>query len=110
VVTLIKFTPQVITNHKNKSTEGWSIYQLMFDFAGGILSLAQLVLDSWLQGSWSGITGNPVKLGLSNISMFFDVIFMIQHYCLYRGNRRKLVDDSNFEASEEDSLLPNNQY
>lgn len=33
---------------------------------------------------WSPVTGNPVKFGLGFTSMFFDVIFMLQHYCLYR--------------------------
>lgn len=50
------------------------------DFAGGILSLMQLLIDSSLQADWSGLTGNPVKLGLSNISLFFDIIFILQHY------------------------------
>ncbi len=30
------------------------------------------------------MTGNPVKFGLGFASMFFDVIFMVQHYILYR--------------------------
>ena len=46
--------------------------------------MAQLVLDSSLQSDWSGITGNPVKLLLGNVSIFFDAIFCIQHYLLYR--------------------------
>jgi len=36
---------------------------------------------------WSGLTGNPVKLFLSQISIFFDIIFVIQHYVLYRSPR-----------------------
>jgi hypothetical protein len=28
-------------------------------------------------------TKNPVKLGLSALSIVFDILFMIQHYCLY---------------------------
>lgn len=57
----------------------------MFDVTGGVLSLLQLVIDSGLQGDWSGITGNSLKLGLANISIAFDLIFMVQHYILYRG-------------------------
>lgn len=30
------------------------------------------------------MTGNPVKFGLGFASMFFDIIFMTQHYILYR--------------------------
>lgn len=55
------------------------------DLLGGILSTAQLVIDSSLQSDWSGITGNPVKLGLANVSIIFDIVFMVQHYILYRA-------------------------
>ena len=98
VATLVKYCPQVYLNYKRQSTEGWSIWQILVDFIGGILSLLQLVIDSALQADWSGlygmhaasshrrvlvlikVTGNPVKLGLSNISLFFDIIFITQHY------------------------------
>lgn len=70
---------------------------MLFDLAGGVLSLAQLVLDSSLQSDWSGITGNPVKLLLSNVTIFFDLIFIVQHYILYReaaGPKAQSNDDS----------------
>lgn len=85
--------PQVLTNYRNKSTDGWSIGQILLDFAGGILSIAQLGIDSYLQQDWSGVTGNPVKFALGNISMFFDVIFIVQHYCLYKGKKGKAFAD-----------------
>jgi cystinosin len=91
--------PQVVTNFRNKSTQGWSIAQILLDFAGGVLSISQLGIDSYLQRDWSGITGNPVKLALGNISIFFDVIFMVQHFILYRGKRNKEFEE------EEDPLL-----
>lgn len=78
--------PQVWQNYKRKSTEGWSINQILLDFAGGIFSLAQLIIDASLQADWSGLTGNPVKFGLSNISMMFDIIFIFQHYVIYRNS------------------------
>jgi cystinosin len=34
--------------------------------------------------NFEGITGDPVKFGLGFLSMVFDVIFMVQHYILYR--------------------------
>ncbi|KAK3373928.1 PQ loop repeat-domain-containing protein [Lasiosphaeria ovina] len=85
VVTVIKYSPQVLVNYRNRSTKGWSISQILLDFVGGVLSLAQLAIDSYLQGDWSGVTGNPVKFALGNVSMFYDLIFMTQHYVLYRG-------------------------
>jgi cystinosin len=93
-ITLVKYMPQVITNYRNHSTWGWSIWQILLDFVGGVLSIAQLLIDSYLQGDWSGITGNPVKLALGNASIFFDIIFMTQHYCLYRGNQEKTLLDT----------------
>lgn len=75
--------PQVLINYERKSTVGWSIDQILLDLAGGVLSIAQLVLDSSMQDDWSGLTGNPVKLGLGNVSIAFDLVFLVQHYCLY---------------------------
>ena len=72
--------PQAYVNYKRKSTVGWSISQILLDFAGGIMSILQLVIDASLQADWSGVSGNPVKFGLGNISILFDVIFMTQHY------------------------------
>lgn len=97
IVTLIKYTPQVLVNHRNKSTQGWSILQILLDFSGGILSISQQGIDSWMQRDWSGITGNPVKFALGNVSMIYDLVFMTQHYVLYPGAESK--------GPERDSLL-----
>ncbi|KAK4223872.1 hypothetical protein QBC38DRAFT_37139 [Podospora fimiseda] len=97
VVTIIKYSPQVLINYHNKSTQGWSIVQILLDFGGGILSIAQQGIDSYLQGDWSGITGNPVKFALGNVSMMYDSIFMWQHYLLYH--------DAEGKTDENDSLL-----
>lgn len=96
VVTFVKYVPQLLANFRNQSTKGWSIWQILLDMAGGVLSVSQLIIDSYLQGDWSGVTGNPVKLLLGNVSMFFDVLFMTQHYVLYRGRdseRERLLDE-----------------
>lgn len=45
--------------------------------------MAQLVIDSGLQADWSGLLGNPLKIGLSMVSLAFDVVFISQHYFLY---------------------------
>lgn len=93
VITVVKYVPQAWVNYKRKSTRGWNIVQILLDFTGGVLSLAQLVLDSAFQDDWSGITGNPIKFLLSNVSIFFDLLFMVQHYILYRDAENK--DKSN---------------
>ena len=93
VVTVTKYIPQAWANYKRTSTEGWSISQILMDVVGGVLSIAQLVIDSSLQKDWSGITGNPVKFGLGNVSIIFDVLFMTQHYVLYRNAKTGKVKD-----------------
>lgn len=39
-----------------------------------------------LLDDWSGLTGNPVKFFLSQISILFDSVFITQHYVLYRSS------------------------
>jgi len=87
-VTLIKYIPQVILNFRRKSTSGWSIWQILLDFSGGVLSDTQLVLDCWNMGDFSGITGNLAKFFLGSVSIVFDIMFMLQHYVLYPHHRR----------------------
>ncbi|KAL3957802.1 hypothetical protein ACCO45_008380 [Purpureocillium lilacinum] len=59
LVTLVKYTPQLLANWRNKSTEGWSIWQVLLDLAGGF--------------------------ALGNASLVYDSIFIVQHYVVYRG-------------------------
>ena len=101
-VTVIKYIPQVWVNYKRKSTVGWSIYQILLDLIGGVLSILQLVIDSSLEEDWSGVTGNPVKFGLGNVSIFFDLIFIVQHYILYRDK----VSRSDEERPTDQSRTP----
>ena len=106
---IVKYIPQAWLNYKRKSTVGWSIYPMLLDFAGGWLSLAQLVIDSSLQNDWSGVKGNPVKFGLGNITIIFDIIFILQHYVLYRQPAKDIEDGVNDEMdqeSEHERLLP----
>ncbi|KAF2823355.1 hypothetical protein CC86DRAFT_66390 [Ophiobolus disseminans] len=93
ITVFLKYIPQAWVNYKRKSTVGWSIYPLILDFTGGWLSLAQLIIDSALQNDWTGITGNPVKFGLGNITIVFDIIFFLQHYVLYRDSKKHMEDD-----------------
>lgn len=102
-MTVVKYCPQVWINYKRKSTVGFSIGGILLDFSGGVLSNLQLVIDSSLQADWSGITGNPVKFGLANVSIIFDVIFFVQHYILYRHARE--VEESDEESSGEQRAL-----
>lgn len=84
-ISLIKYIPQVFLNMKLKSTRGWTIWNVLLDFSGGTLSDLQLVLDCADMGDFAGITGNLAKFCLGSVSILFDIIFMLQHYVIYRG-------------------------
>ncbi|KAK4983524.1 hypothetical protein LTR50_007166 [Elasticomyces elasticus] len=107
IVTVIKYIPQVISNYRRKSTTGWSIHQILLDFVGGILSILQLLIDCSLQADWSGLMGNPVKLALGNVSVCFDLVFIVQHYVLYRHSSGdgEGAGKGNEEAGENRALL-----
>ncbi|KAG7369656.1 lysosomal cystine family transporter [Nitzschia inconspicua] len=99
-ISLIKYIPQVILNKQRASTVGWSIWNILLDFTGGCLSILQLVLDCANMHDFSGITGNPAKFGLGFVSIFFDLIFIVQHYCLYANNNNRTSADSWDEQQE----------
>ncbi|KAL2089803.1 hypothetical protein ACEWY4_014491 [Coilia grayii] len=83
-VTLVKYIPQAYMNYRRKSTEGWSIGNVLLDFTGGSFSILQMFLQSYNNDQWTLIFGDPTKFGLGLFSVFFDVLFIFQHYCLYR--------------------------
>jgi cystinosin len=77
VISFVKYTPAAYWNYKRKSTKGWSIFNILCDFTGGVFSIAS--------GALSVSNGlNISKLVLAIISIFFDLIFIFQHYVLYR--------------------------
>ncbi|KAI9042085.1 putative L-cystine transporter [Aspergillus affinis] len=109
-LTVGKYAPQVVHNYRRQSTEGFSIYAILFDFTGGLLSVLQLLLDISEQGSWSQMsTGNGAKFALGNVSMVFDITFMVQHYILYRHRSKGKARRDERVPSEEDPLLENQE-
>ncbi|KAE9416074.1 hypothetical protein Angca_002294, partial [Angiostrongylus cantonensis] len=84
IVTLLKYIPQAMQNFRRKSTTGWSIGNVLLDFTGGCLDILQMCLQCWNVSDWSAFYGNPVKFGLGLVSTLFDILFMTQHYVLYR--------------------------
>mmetsp|Transcript_12278 Transcript_12278/g.21910 ORF Transcript_12278/g.21910 Transcript_12278/m.21910 type:complete len:324 (+) Transcript_12278:141-1112(+) len=99
VITLCKYLPQVYLNYQRKSTVGWSIANVLLDFTGGFLSLIQLFIDASLENDWSSVFGDPVKLGLSLLSLSFDMIFILQQYVFYGNGASADFED----VSEEDT-------
>jgi cystinosin len=83
-ITFVKYAPQAVYNARRRSTVGWSIGNILLDLTGGVLSMAQLLLDGVATGDFSNVLGNPVKLGLGLITIVYDTIFCLQHYVWYK--------------------------
>ncbi|XP_034707873.1 cystinosin homolog [Vitis riparia] len=94
----IKYIPQAFMNFRRKSTDGFSIGNILFDLSGGVANYAQMTVQSIDQGSWVNFYGNIGKLLISLVSAFFDLVFISQHYLLYPGKKvgkcPKLDDES----------------
>lgn len=52
LITLIKYVPQAVMNYQRKSTLGWSIGNVFLDFAGGMLSMLQMVMNAYNYSEW----------------------------------------------------------
>jgi len=92
-ITIMKYIPQALMNYRRKSTVGWSIENILLDFTGGMLSMLQMLLNGYNYDDWKSIFGDPTKFGLGLFSVLFDILFMIQHYGLYRHGKKS--DDKN---------------
>lgn len=102
-VTLVKYIPQAYMNYRRQSTEGWSIGNVLLDFTGGSFSLLQMFLQAYNNDKWKFIFGDPTKFGLGVLSIFFDVVFIVQHYCLYR-NREPMYQDLDDQNDQHTSV------
>lgn len=85
-ISLLKYIPQAFMNMRRKSTVGFSILNIQLDFSGGMLSIGQMLVQVFFSSDWTVITGNPSKLSLGLTSMCFDILFLVQHYWLYRDS------------------------
>lgn len=97
IITIIKYVPQAWMNYKRQSTEGWSIGNILLDLTGGLLSVLQMFFLAINYDDWSSIFGSPTKFGLGLFSILFDLLFIIQHYILYRSNPTVVNESHNDE-------------
>jgi cystinosin len=111
MISFVKYFPQAFKNYTRKSTEGWSIHNVLLDFTGGSCSFAQMFVDVHIHATpdWTVFTSNVPKLILAVESILFDIIFLLQHYVLY-GDTSAKVDDIPFnelplDSDEEDDLV-----
>ncbi|KAL5717770.1 hypothetical protein ACHQM5_010737 [Ranunculus cassubicifolius] len=89
----------VLMNFNRKSTVGWSIGFILLDFLAGVTSLGQMVLQSIDQCSWVNFEGNIGKPLLCLVSIFFDIIFIIQHYVLYPSKTESITTENDNEST-----------
>lgn len=103
VLTIMTYIPQVLLNYQRQSTVGWNVWNVLFDFSGGVLSMVQLITDSVdLNNMKEGLLGNWAKLLLGVITLVFDMIYLLQHFVLYRDGPHDSQNDS-YSLLEEQS-------
>ncbi|OWM74895.1 cystinosin homolog [Punica granatum] len=106
-MTVIKYIPQAVMNFARKSTDGFSIGNILLDFLGGCANYAQMAVQSIDQNSWVNFYGNIGKTLLSLVSIFFDLLFMFQHFVLYRS---KEVPASHESKDKQDPLAKTSSF
>ena len=91
----------------------------MLDFTGGAFSFGQNIIDSFRdefsvtsEGQPKGL--NIAKFALSFISIFFDIIFMTQHYVLYKNSNTDIEErqkerNTKIEIDENNEQLMDNR-
>ncbi|XP_063705282.1 cystinosin homolog isoform X2 [Culicoides brevitarsis] len=104
-ITLLKYVPQAVLNYRRKSTQGWSIGNILLDFTGGILSMMQMIMNAYNFNDWVSIFGDPTKFGLGLFSVAFDILFIVQHYVLYRDEPKKVSKNSSEEDVKTVSII-----
>ncbi|XP_068646425.1 cystinosin homolog [Aristolochia californica] len=83
IMTAIKYIPQAFMNFRRKSTKGWSIGNILLDLSGALTNFAQMTVQSIDQSTFVNFYGNIGKTLLSLEVVFFDLLFIFQHYLLY---------------------------
>ncbi|CAH1775404.1 unnamed protein product [Owenia fusiformis] len=96
----VKFIPQVYIQYKLKNTDGWSIKSSQLDIVGCVASFLQMIVDAFNNDDWDGTFGNPGKMMLAFVSLFFDLIFCMQHYILYPKSQATKVPKSPLVKTE----------
>ncbi|XP_047322155.1 cystinosin homolog [Impatiens glandulifera] len=102
-MTVIKYIPQAVMNFRRKSTIGFSIGNILLDLVGGLTNYGQMSVQSIDQNSWVNFYGNIGKTLLSLVSIFFDLVFIFQHYVLYPA---KKTDSSSPHFTPESKVEP----
>lgn len=92
-----KYIPQLIYNHRRRSTKGWAINSMLLDIIGSVSSLAQLFLDGYLNNDIGSVWANTSKLCLALVTMIFDMLFLFQHYVLFPSRQPEVISLADFK-------------
>ncbi|XP_058773290.1 cystinosin homolog [Vicia villosa] len=110
ILSIIKYIPQVAMNFMLKSTVGFSIGNVFLDLSGGFTNTIQMATQSIDQKSWVNFSGNIGKVMLCTVCMFFDLVFMCQHYVLYPSKKESSITPSKFDDKlKEPFIMSSNQ-
>lgn len=93
-ISFLKYLPQLYWNYQRKSTKGWSIANIILDLTGGLLSFGQMALEA---AFGQDVKINIVKLILGIMVVFYDILFIVQHYCIYPQHREQLAVVSTYQ-------------
>lgn len=106
VLTTLTYLPQILLNCQRKSTDGWNIWNVIFDFIGGLLSMLQLVWDSIdLDDLRHGIMGNWAKLLLGVITLVCDGAFFAQHSMYSEDHDNEVLNQIDNGSGDYESLI-----
>lgn len=86
---LIKYAPQAVLNWRRKSTEGFAVGMMIFDLAGGVASLLQMIFLAVNNEDGASLTGNPGKFGTGVVTVTFEAIFILQRFIIYPPEKGK---------------------
>jgi len=109
IVLLLKYLPQIYLNSQRQSTEGFSIWLVLLDIAGGIFSIGQMFVDSGNKHDWTSFTGNPTKFLSGAVSVILDLVLIYQHYGRFRGKSGYIALPANNQPQSEDGSLKERQ-
>lgn len=108
VMTVVKYIPQAVMNFRRKSTVGFSIGNILLDLLGGMTNYGQMAVQSIDQHSWVNFYGNIGKTLLSLVSIFFDLLFILQHYMLYPA--KKMVISPSIDGVSKEWFLKSSDH
>ncbi|KAF4667085.1 hypothetical protein FOZ61_008839 [Perkinsus olseni] len=88
IITFVKYIPQIIMNHRRKSTAGLAIQVPMMDIGGALFSGLQNILDAVYHNDIHIVTGNLPKMLIGTASSLYGLAILVQHFVLYRASSR----------------------